>query len=101
MLRNWVRLGGVCLLLLVLTGCRKSMPDLKPPPAPEVLAVPPPEGRFTAGASYPKQAFSDRESSLLRRPDSGVLPARGVGLPGAPGMGRPMGPGAGPGMGGF
>lgn len=87
MLRNWVSWGIAGLMVVALLGCRKSTPDLRPPPGPEVLAVPPPESRYSS-SGYPKEAFRDRDTSLIRKIDPTFTPAKG-------GPGGAMGPGPG------
>ena len=91
MLGKLVKLGGVC-FLLVLFGCRTSRPEVKPPPSPEVLSVPPAEARYNNSA-YPKQAFADRDQGRMRAMEApGVSQAgmRGPGGPGGPGGNRNM-----------
>ena len=77
MLRNWVSWGTVGLMLFLTSGCRKSAPDLRPPPGPEVLAVPPPESRYSTSV-YPKQAFQDRDTAMIRKIDNAFTPAKGM-----------------------
>ena len=52
--------------------------------------MPPPESRYSA-SGYPKEAFRDRDTSLIRKIDPTFTPAKGG--PGGPG--GAMGPGPG------
>jgi hypothetical protein len=77
---RWMNWGATAVLLLTFIGCRKSMPPVKPAKEPEVLNAPPMESRFSV-PNYPKQAFADRDTNLLKKLDDGnVSPARGMGL---------------------
>ena len=69
-------------------GCKTYQPDLKPPPAPEVLTVPPKEARFNQ-SQYPDMAFRDLNSKFARPLDGGgIMPARAsTTAPGMSGMG--------------
>jgi len=93
MLSYWVKLAGVVLFFVCLAGCRKSMPQIKPPTTAEVLAVPPLDTRY-ANNSYPKEAFADRESGIMRAGMTGsmapVMAGSGIGSQGT-GSGTRMG----------
>ena len=62
--------GMALLLAVVAIGCRTAQPDLKPPPRPEVLTVPPTEARF-GKSEYPDIAYRDFQGQY-RKPSDGV-----------------------------
>jgi hypothetical protein len=72
--------SGLGLLLLAL-GCQSSRPNLKPPDSPQVLNVPPAEGRYNV-SSYPKEAFDNRDPLKKLNGNQDIVPVRG------PSMGR-------------
>jgi len=73
---------------MILFGCRTPHPDLKPPPHPEILGIPPPESRFET-AALPKEAMLPRKEPMRRLTDDGVTQAGGPGNFGASSMGGP------------
>lgn len=83
MFRNWARTLGLAILVAaVALGCRSQQPNLKPPPAREVLTSPPSEARFNTSV-YPKQAMQ-QDNNLLKKIREGetspIMPAKGGGL---------------------
>lgn len=66
-----------CVWLLALAaGCRTPQPNLKPPPSPDVLSMPPSEKRYDT-AMMPKEAF-EKDSPLKRGgfDSSSIVPTR-------------------------
>jgi hypothetical protein len=80
------------LTALTITGCWHTEPSLKPPPRPEVLAVPPSEdSRFSSPIEYPKGTLN--QDILPKNPNAQKTPndARfGAGM-GPGGTGSPGG----------
>ena len=79
---TWVKIAGMGMMLLAF-GCRTSKPDLKPPTTAEALNAPPAERRFDT-ASYPKEAFNNRDPIRKINPDQDIMPVRGPGIAGSP-----------------
>jgi hypothetical protein len=88
MAATWARIAGMGLLLLAV-GCKTPQPDLRPPKMAEALNAPPAERRFDV-ASYPKEAFNNRDP-LKGLNGQELTPVRGPSSPtsmGSPGMMR-------------
>ncbi len=84
-------LGCVGLALAILSGCKSSEPKLKPPPHPEVLAVPPQDdSRFSKPPAYPEETLNG-DPKKNKRPNSLAPegPPTRFGGGGSPGMGGP------------
>ena len=77
---RWLWLAQIGLLAtIVITGCRTTQPDLKPPKQPEVFSGPP----ANFNNNYPKQAFnSDDPAKRLGLDPNNITPAKGMASPG-------------------
>jgi hypothetical protein len=86
-----LRIMSFVLPTLITTGCWHTEPSLKPPPRPEVLAVPPSEdSRFSSPVEYPKgtlnQDILPKDPNAKKEPNDARF---GTGM--GPGMGGPGG----------
>jgi hypothetical protein len=93
MRHKWVKAHWLGAVVLGLVGCQAAQPDLKPPPQPEELRVPPDDdARFNSPTKYPKDTMNQDQ---LKRPDPASGPVNpaagrmpGMGGAGMSGMGR-------------
>jgi hypothetical protein len=73
------------MLVLTVVSCHSTVPDLKPPKAPDEYRLPPPDARFSEPVTPPKEKFQE---DLLKSKLDNETPMPGPGrTPGAaPGM---------------
>jgi hypothetical protein len=87
--KTWAQRHGWCVLLLMTLGCWTAKPNLKPPPHPEELVVPPSaEARFSTPPQFPKEAMNENPLKKNAKDPSSMLPDRTAPVGMGSGMGR-------------
>ena len=91
MRRTWVALGWLGAGLLLAVGCKTPEPNLKPPPHPEELTVPPQDdSRYSKPPAFPDNTINQYDRKK-KDPSADGTPRFGAG-PGGAGMGGMGGP---------
>jgi hypothetical protein len=86
---SWVRVGWLCLALLIVVGCRTSQPHLEPPKERETLNIPPIDDARYNRAEYPQAALASgkKDRRLYEESQKDILKAGGAGFGPRPGGG--------------
>lgn len=85
---RWLTLGWLGTGLLIAAGCKTPQPNLKPPPHPEELTVPPQDDpRFSKPPAYPEDTLNQFPNKKKQSGNQGP-PRTGFG---GSGMGGGMG----------
>ncbi len=82
-------LGLLIVTIFVLSGCKSTQQQLKPPKPPEQFVAPPDEKRYSEPMEFPKDSLNqDKQIYNKAIVDGPGGPGSGKGGPGGGGMGR-------------